>query len=37
MKDGQRLGRLGIRLMCISDNGVTVQNGEEYSSVVEVK
>ena len=37
VKDVHRLGRLGVRLMSISDSGVTVQNGEESSLVVEVK
>ena len=37
MKDVHRLARLGVRLMSISNNGVTVQNGEESSLVVEVK
>ncbi|WMV26144.1 hypothetical protein MTR67_019529 [Solanum verrucosum] len=36
-KDVHRLARLGVRLMSISDGGVTVQNGAEYSLVVEVK
>ncbi|WMV54778.1 hypothetical protein MTR67_048163 [Solanum verrucosum] len=36
-KDVHRLARLGVRLMSISDGGVTVQNGEESSLVVEVK
>ncbi|WMV45984.1 hypothetical protein MTR67_039369 [Solanum verrucosum] len=35
--DVQRLARLGVRLMSISDGGVTVQNGAESSLVVEVK
>ena len=37
MKDVHRLARLGVRLMSISDSGVTVQNGAELSLVVEVK
>ena len=37
VKDVQRLARLGVRAMSISANGVTVQNGEESSLVVEVK
>ena len=37
MKDVQRLGRLGIHLMCISDNSVTVQNGAESFLVLDVK
>ena len=37
VKDVHRLARLGILLMSISDNGVTVQNGEESSLVVQVK
>ena len=37
VKDVHRLARLGVRLMSISNNGVTVQNGEESSLVVEVK
>ena len=37
VKDVHRLARLGVRLMIISDSGVTVQNGEESSLVVEVK
>ena len=37
VKDVHRLARLGVRLISISDNGVTVQNGEESSLVVEVK
>ena len=37
VKDVHRLARLGVLLMSISDNGVTVQNGAELSSVVEVK
>ncbi|MCQ8082127.1 hypothetical protein NP492_23680, partial [Salmonella enterica] len=36
-KDVHRLARLGVRLMIISDGGVTVQNGAESSLVVEVK
>ena len=37
VKDVDRLARLGVRLMSISYNGVTVQNGEESSFLVEVK
>ena len=37
VKDVHRLARLGVLLMSISNNGVTVQNGEESSLVVEVK
>ncbi|WMV25388.1 hypothetical protein MTR67_018773 [Solanum verrucosum] len=36
-KDVHRLAPLGVRLMSISDGGVTVQNGAETSLVVEVK
>ncbi|KAH0650287.1 hypothetical protein KY284_030199 [Solanum tuberosum] len=36
-KDVHRLARLGVRLMSISDGGVTVHNGSESSLVVEVK
>ncbi|KAH0654413.1 hypothetical protein KY289_032091 [Solanum tuberosum] len=36
-KDVQRLARLGVRLMSISDGGVTVHNGSESSLVAEVK
>ncbi|XP_069152878.1 uncharacterized protein [Solanum lycopersicum] len=36
VKDVYRLARLGIRLMSISDSGVTVQNGAESSLRVEV-
>ena len=36
-RDVHRLARLGVRLMGISDGGVTVQNGAESSLVVEVK
>ena len=36
VKDVHRLAFLGVRLMSISDNGVTVQNGEKSSFVVEV-
>ncbi|WMV45259.1 hypothetical protein MTR67_038644 [Solanum verrucosum] len=36
-KDVHRLARLGVRLMSISDGGVTVQNGIESSLVLEVK
>ncbi|WMV50428.1 hypothetical protein MTR67_043813, partial [Solanum verrucosum] len=31
------LARLGVRLMSISDGGVTIQNGSESSLVAEVK
>ncbi|XP_069154646.1 uncharacterized protein [Solanum lycopersicum] len=37
VKDVHRLAHLVVRLMSISDNGVTVQNGTNSSSVVEVK
>ena len=37
VKDVHRIARLGVRLMSISDSGVTVQNGAESSLVVEVK
>ena len=37
VKDVHRLSRLGVRLMSISDSGVTVQNGAESSLLVEVK
>ena len=37
VKDVHRLARLGVRLMSISDSGVTVQNGAESCLVVEVK
>ena len=37
MKDIHRLARLGVRLMKISQNCLTVQNWEECSLVVEVK
>ena len=37
VKDVHRLARLGVRLMSISDSGVTVLNGAESSFVVEVK
>ncbi|KAH0725795.1 hypothetical protein KY284_001660 [Solanum tuberosum] len=36
-KDFHKPTRLGVRLMSISDGGVTVQNGSEFSLVVEVK
>ncbi|WMV29849.1 hypothetical protein MTR67_023234 [Solanum verrucosum] len=36
-KDVHRLACLGVRLMSISDGGVTVQNGSESSLLVEVK
>ncbi|WMV57927.1 hypothetical protein MTR67_051312 [Solanum verrucosum] len=36
-RDVHKLARLGIRLMSISDGGVTVQNRAESSLVVEVK
>ena len=31
VKDVNRLSRLGVHLMSISDSGVTVQNGEKSS------
>lgn len=37
VKDVHRLARLGVLLMSISDNGVTVRNEAESSLVVEVK
>ena len=37
MKDVHRLARLGVRLISISNSGVTVQNGEESSLVMEIK
>ena len=37
MNDVQRLARLGVCIMSISDNSVTVHNGAELSLVVEVK
>ena len=37
VKDIHKVARLGVRLMSISDNGVTVQNGVESSLLVEVK
>ena len=37
VKDVHRLTHLGVRLMSISDNGVTARNGEKYSFLVEVK
>ena len=37
VKDVHRLARFGVRLISISDNGVTSQNGAESSLVVEVK
>ena len=37
VKDVHRLARLGVILMSISDNGVTVRNEAESSLVVEVK
>ena len=36
LKDFHTLALLGVCLMIIADNGVTVQNGEEWSLVVEV-
>ena len=36
VKDVHRLARLGVRLMIISDSGVTVQNRVDSSFVVEV-
>ena len=35
VKDVHSRARLGVRLMSISDNGVTVQNGEASSLVME--
>ena len=37
MKDVHRLARLGVRLMSISNSGVTVHNGTKSSFIVEVK
>ena len=37
VKDVHRLSRLGVLLMSISDSGVTVQNGQICSLIVEVK
>ncbi|XP_069150847.1 uncharacterized protein [Solanum lycopersicum] len=37
VKNVHRLARVGVRLMSISDSGVTVQNETESSLVVEVK
>ena len=37
MKDIHRLALLGVCLMSISDNGLTVQNGAESSLVLEFK
>ena len=37
LKDVHSISRLGVRLMSISDSGVTVQSGEESSLVVEVR
>ncbi|XP_069155785.1 uncharacterized protein [Solanum lycopersicum] len=37
VKDVHRLTHLGVRLMSISDNGVTARNGAKYSFLVEVK
>ena len=37
VKDVHRLSRLGVCVMSISNNGVTIQNGAESSLVVEVK
>ena len=37
VKDVHRLDHLGVRLMNISDNGVTVQSGAKSSLVEEVK
>ena len=37
MKDIHRFARLGVRLISISASGVTLQNREESSLVVEVK
>ena len=36
VKDVHRLGRLGVRLMSISNRDVTVKNGAKSSLVVEV-
>ena len=37
VKHVYRLARLGVRLMSISDSGITIQNGAELSLAVEVK
>ena len=37
MNYGHRLARLGVRLMSISDSGVTIQKWVKSSLVVEVK
>ena len=37
VKHVYRLAHLGVRLMSISDSGITIQNGAESSFVVEVK
>ena len=37
VKDVRMLARLGVCLMSISDNGLTVQNGAESSLVLEFK
>ena len=37
VKDVHRLARLGVLLKSISYSGVTVQNGEESSLVMEIK
>ena len=37
VKDVHSLSRLGVCLMSILNNGVTIQNGAESSLVVEVK
>ena len=37
VEDVHRLARLGVRLMSISDSGVTIQNGAESSLLVEIK
>ena len=37
MKDVRKIACLGVRLMSITNNGVTVQNGVESSLVVEVQ
>ena len=37
VNDVHRLARLGVRLMIISDSGVTFENGAKSSFVVEVK
>ena len=37
VKDFHRFGHLGVRLMTILDNSVTIKNGSASSFVVEVK